>query len=185
MKKPIENEELEFKKIDFGKVTTDENLTGTVTFIPERIRYDFENNMTSLVIKSNSETNTDASIYPCGRSRTTFPKGFKAGGEYTLLVKLTVIEEIEGPIDAKALMIGIVPIIDGKPNWNYSNSRQVNNVSGDWVLSVSFKIPEEATSVWFRLNGGMTNKGGKVKWSDLAFTEGIHEFHNILESSNF
>lgn len=185
IEKLIEKEELELKKINFGTVTTDENLNGSITFIPERVDYSFENGMTSLIIESKSETNTDTSIYPCGRSKKVFPEGFEASKEYTLFVKLTVIEEIKGPIDSKALGISVVPIIDDKPIWNYANSKQINNMSGDWILSVSFKIPEEATSVWFRLNGGMTNEGGKVRWSNLTFTEGIHEFHQILDSSNF
>lgn len=172
-----------FERIQLSDLTDDEFTTNEGVFTPTRVSAEYDSELEQVKVISNSENNPDSSIYPGGRLKNKIPFGLERGEKYTFIVELNIIEKLHGKLDKEMLKMSVIPIIEENPQWNYAKSNQAANIEGKQYLVSEITIPSEATSIWIRLNAGMTSNGGKVAWKNLGFLHGSVPVHKYLTSN--
>lgn len=170
-------------KVDLvNNIVNSEDRMGNTTFIPDRVNAKIHPQNNSIIVSSNSKNNNDTTISPGGRSSKEMPFNLKQNQEYTFIIYAEITEKLTGVLNRQALSINFVPAIKEEFQWNYSEPISTINECGDWPLVLHIKVPTNATGGMIRLNSGMFENQGQVKWHD-AFL--LNENLPIDELSNF
>lgn len=168
------------------RVTNKVGVVGeNVVFIPERLNYELSNDGSILV--SAKTDSPDSHISLGGRGDTgLFSLNMRSGETYIIDVDAEVMEVLKSPVSSHYLTVAVDIIQNNQIVWNYAISGKGENAIGDDHLSVLFKIPEDATGAWVRLQGGMTKAGGKVRWKNFKIKnhEKIENNISLISSSS-
>jgi tetratricopeptide (TPR) repeat protein len=104
----------------------------------------------------------DTHVAPGGRNaKNTFRLGMRPGRTYTAEVSVYLARPLTGHLSRYALRI-VVGIMEGSTiQWSFAQSHAARNEQGDHRISVTFTVPDTATSAGH----------GEVYWHSLVLTE--------------
>jgi hypothetical protein len=116
--------------------------------------------------------NNDTHVAPGGRDRrNTFRLGMRPGRTYTCEVSVHLPRPLTGHLNRQALRIVIGTMEGSVVQWALARSHPARNEFGDHRISVTYTVPDTATSAFVRLVSGMSAGHGEVYWHSLTLTE--------------